>query len=237
MEAPAHAKTIASAAQQFLQRQKAQVSLGEITAGRFDTLQRCVHHFTQFIGGASGVNRVNGAMLEGYHTHLIEEMKANKWSVDYTQVFLIAAKQFVRWCYKTELIDNLPRNISDLRFKVEPKKIPTFAVDEVSLLLEHAVDRTKLFLLLMLNTGMTQKDISDLKPDEVDWIKGRIRRKRSKHKEDTAPEIEYPLWKPTFRLLKQFGNREGERVLTNEAGGPLKVVSWFSVKWKRRLSG
>ena len=47
----------------------------------------------------------------------------------------------------------------------------------------------------MLNCGMTQVDISDLHPSEVDWDRGRIRRKRSKTDDhEHVPTVDYPLW-------------------------------------------
>jgi len=224
MENP-HVKTLASAVDAFLTRSKTRVALGERSAGRYDTLQRCIHHFAKFVGGASGVNRVNGAMLEAYHSHLAEELQANKWSSEYAQFYIAVAKQFVRWCYQTELLDTLPRNLEskELNFSIKPKKIPTFTTEEVKSLLANATDRMRLYLLLMVNCGMTQKDISDLHPSEVDWTNGRIIRRRSKTRDKNTPTISYPLWKDTFRLLKRFGNREGERVLLNQDEKPLKT--------------
>jgi len=62
--------------------------------------------------------------------------------------------------------------------------------------------RTRLYILLMLNTGCTQVDISELKQSEVDWQRGRITRKRSKTaKHESAPVVEYPLWQETFVLI------------------------------------
>ena len=224
-EVPTTIKTIASAVDAFLVRQRAKVSASQITAGRYDTLQRCVNHFARFAGGKFGVNHINGAVLEAYHTHIMEEVGKN-WSADYAQTYMIAAKQFIRWLDHNELIDRLPRNIDskDLHFTIPQRKVKTFSVDEITTLLTNGPERTRLFLLMMLNIGATQKDISDLRPAEVDWTKGRIIRKRSKTgKSSSVPTIEYPLWKETFHLLQKFGQRHGERVLRNEDGGPLKV--------------
>jgi len=218
-------RTIAGAVDAFLVRQRARASAAQISAGRYANLQRCVKHFAQFIGGRFGVDRINGAVLEAYHTSIMEKV-GNGWSPEYAQSYMAAAKQFVRWLDHNELIDRLPRNIGskDLGITIPPHKIKTFAVEEIRTLLAHAPERTRLFLLLMLNIGATQKDISDLRPDEVDWTKGRIVRKRSKTRNSGGvPTIEYPLWSETFDLLRKYGEREGERVLRNEDGKPLKV--------------
>ena len=76
----------------------------------------------------------------------------------------------------------------------------------------------------MLNTGSTEKDLSDLLPAEVDWKKGTITRKRSKTaKHKGVPTVTYVLWKETFRLLQQERSSDAATVLVNHEGTPLKV--------------
>jgi integrase len=68
---------------------------------------------------------------------------------------------------------------------------------------------------------MTQVDVSDLHPSEVDWDEGRITRRRSKtEKKGTTPIISYVLWEATWALLKKFGHREGDHVLLTHNGRP-----------------
>jgi integrase len=218
---------------QFLERQKSKVALGKISAGRFDTLQRNAHHFAKFVGGTTGINSITGLTLVSYHDHLAQEKEANDWTWVYTEMFMRVARQFVQWCNDVDLMDRLPKNLNkeELRFAVPKPKINTFPIDEIKILLANAVDRTKLFLLLMMNTGMQQKDISDLTPDEVDWQTGRITRHRSKLK--NGPVISYPLWSKTFELLKKLGTREGDRVLTNEKGLQLKIEELVDGKLRK----
>ena len=73
----------------------------------------------------------------------------------------------------------------------------------------------------MLNCGMTQVDIADLQPREVDWIEGRIKRKRSKTDDhDHVPTVDYALWPRTRQLLEQFGHRAADRVLLTASNRP-----------------
>ena len=52
----------------------------------------------------------------------------------------------------------------------------------------------------MINCGMTQVDIADLQPKEVDWDRGRIRRKRSKTDDhEQVPTVDYALWPRTWQ--------------------------------------
>ena len=66
---------------------------------------------------------------------------------------------------------------------------------------------------------MTQADISDLKPEEIDWATGTITRRRSKtqHHEQT-PIVCYRLWRKTWTLLQQYGNRTGDHALLTKTG-------------------
>jgi integrase len=86
-----------------------------------------------------------------------------------------------------------------------------------------ASDRTKLYILLTLNTAMTQKDIADLTFDEIDWERGRIIRKRSKTRNsESVPTVSYRLWPETKDLLlKQRSKKSNGRVLLHARGEPL----------------
>jgi hypothetical protein len=82
---------------------------------------------------------------------------------------------------------------------------------------------------------MTQQDISDLHPAEVDWEAGRITRRRSKtEKEETTPIVCYVLWNETWNLLKKYGKRGGDQVLLTHTGRPW--VRDELVNGKRRRS-
>ena len=120
----------------------------------------------------------------------------------------------------------LPRNFDDpkLSIRVDHKEVETFSIEEVGTLLPACPDKTRLHLLLMLNRGMTQKDISDLHPKQINWKTGRIIRKRSKTGNwKSVPVVDYRLWPETFALLRQHRSKDPERVLLNARGGPLKI--------------
>ena len=66
---------------------------------------------------------------------------------------------------------------------------------------------------------MLQTDISDLRQDEVEWVEGRITRKRSKTSDkDDVPTVNYKLWPLTFDLLKMYRSDDPEIALLTEAG-------------------
>jgi integrase len=74
---------------------------------------------------------------------------------------------------------------------------------------------------LALNTGMTQKDLGDLAPNEIDWKAGTITRRRSKtRKQQNPPTVSYLLWRCTWDLLLKYAQRTGEHALLTEDGKP-----------------
>ena len=100
------------------------------------------------------------------------------------------------------------------------RKILTFTEAEIATLLGQASERTRLYILITLNTAMTQKDIADLDFSEVDWEQGRIIRKRSKTRSsDHVPLVNYKLWPETLKLLgKHRSCQRTGRVLLNARG-------------------
>ena len=97
-----------------------------------------------------------------------------------------------------------------------------FTVEQVRQFLSAAKGRVRLYLLLSLNCGYYQGDISDLRPDQVDWDRGHIRRKRSKTSGyESVREVDYPLWTETFNLLQRYRSSDPDHVLTTSHGTPL----------------
>jgi integrase len=89
------------------------------------------------------------------------------------------------------------------------------------LLLDAATGQLKLHLLLMLNTGCTQKDISDLRKDQLDLAIGTMKRRRSKTQNNKNTPLvllstvayntffvtKAPIQRPGFALVTQSGRR------------------------------
>jgi integrase len=118
---------------------------------------------------------------------------------------------------------NAPKNLQNrkFRFQGDQKSVAIMAPAEVKALIEAAPGQLKLHLLLMANCGYTQNDVAELRPDQVDWSEGRIKRKRNKtERHADVPEVDYKLWPPTFELLRKYGHREGNIVLLTKSGLP-----------------
>ena len=211
---------------------------GQMSEGRFDAYCRNIRAFTNWIGEDTSIDAIDEAKLEGFFTHLSARIGAGEYSPNYAHTLMMTAKQFISRLAELRLIP-LPGNIRSHRFRFNhsaPTKVETFTVDELRAMMkacEGVSDRTKLFVLLMLNCGMYQNDIAELHRDEVNWKQGTLTRARSKTRERNGPVVTYKLWPETFALLKQQRTAEGDLVLTTEEGNPL-VRYWIEDGKMRR---
>ena len=210
---------------------------GQMSEGRFDAYSRNIRAFVDWIGPETAIDAIDEAKLEGFFNYLSAKVGAEEYSPTYAHTLLMTAKQFISRLAEMKLIP-LPGNIRSRRFRFNHSaaaKIETFTVAEVRQLLEISAqfsDRTQLFILLMLNVGMYQNDIAELRQDEVNWKTGTLTRARSKTRERNGPVITYKLWPETFALLKKH-RATGELVLTTEEGNPL-VKYWLEDGKMRR---
>ena len=213
--------------EKFLKRKENQAKAGEVSVGRHYAIKLHLTHFQDWLGKDTSVKDIDGEVLVNFHTHVLEKATAKEWTKTTASHYMTTAKSFVRWLWQSNAIPTLPRILDGksqaLRITKSRPGIVTFTQDEIRVLLADASDRTKLYILLMLNCGMTQKDISDLLVSEVDWKEGRIIRKRSKTGDhENVPTVNYKLWPATFRLLQQERDAKSkDRVLVNSNGGPL----------------
>ncbi len=220
-------KTLQGNVDRFLAYKRQQVERGQLSAGRFDSIRVGLELFVSHCKAGCSIESVNTPVMSSYKDKLEGMVDDNKLRPHTAKDRLQSAKQFIKWAWEQELLD-LPRVIESREFTiaVPEQKIETFTTDEIRRLLDSGTEKTRLYLLLMLNLGATQQDISDLTQNEVDWKTGRVNRKRSKTRKrngKSVPTVDYKLWPETFRLLKKYRSKDTDLVLTNAKGTPLKV--------------
>ncbi len=212
--------SIGANVESFIALKRSRHDLGELSALRIQTLTQHLNHFQKFIGAETPITAITEETYIGYRASLITEIQAGKIGRATASDRLNCFKEFVRSLYQIER----PRNLDnrDLSIKIPAMEVATFTDEELKTLLDSTPEKFGLWLLLMLNCGMYQGDIAELKPCEVDWEKGTITRKRSKEKnQPNAPVVSYKLWDRTFALLKKYGKQQGDRVFSNRNGDPL----------------
>jgi len=220
-------QTVRAQVAAYVAAKQSAIAAGELSGGRAYTIQLHLDHFVSWLGGDTPVIEINGKILSDFRRELLQRVETNDWSRVTAKGRMGTIKGFVHWLWQMEAIPTMPRVLDAksraLQIGTPSASIVVFTLDEISTLLAEASDRTTLYILLMLNCGMTQKDIADLQMTEVDWERGYVTRKRSKTKDrENVPVVSYVLWPETLRLLKQERNRKATGlVLLNENEKPL----------------
>jgi integrase len=220
-------RTVGAYAEMWLERLRAKVAAGGMSANRCDINRRCLLHFTHHVGANADVTGVNEAAVEGFYLFCQGQValrlkdKSQGFSLAYAKDVFATARSFVRWLWESGTIE-LPRNLESrgFDFGAAGQKVRTWTPTEFQRVIGSAQPRLRPALLLMANCGMTQKDVSDLLDEEVDWVAGTVTRKRSKTRhEPNVPTVTYRLWPTTFVLLQK--HRSGQdRVLLTVEGKP-----------------
>jgi len=229
--------------QDFLDAKEAEVQAGEIQPTTFHSIRYGLKPFETWFGPDRLLEHIDANTLDLYRRHLIDQITKKKLSRRTAAGRLVVLKQFLRDRWRLERIKDLPRNIDDLSIEKRDKTPNPYTVEEVSQILALAQPRQKLYLLLMLNCGMTQVDIGTLHQHEV--IDGRIIRKRTKEvHEKNTPEVNYLLWTETKELLGVYLSKSKKGpALLNASGESLyraktangKLVKTDSIRlmWRR----
>lgn len=240
----------------FVSRKVKQCQAEHITIERVDKVRFDLNKFGDWFGRDRLVQEIDLSVIEAYYHWLLEEIMRKKkrksgsavpndggtfskdgkilskdgFSEFFANDLMVILKGFVRDLDEDGIIE-APKKIYNKRaFQIRRPKTTnkTVPIEDIRIILESAEveERTKLFVLLALNSGMYQKDISSLRQDEVDWLTGRIVRKRTKTRDcDNVPEAGYKLWNQTLTLLKKYRAPESnELVLLNRYGEPLRKI-------------
>ena len=210
-------RQIRSQIQSFLDHKEAQVIGKERSVGRWGSIKAHLDYLAKWLGEDQSIDVLNSAKVLDFYTYL---QKTKEIKSSYKRDIFATAKQFIQHLAELDLIP-FPGNLRSrsLTFAKQKRHIATFTVDELGTLLGASTDRTKLYILLAMNCGFTQIDLSDLTHEEIDWKEGRIIRQRSKTKtKKNTPIVNYPLWSETLRLLKQSatGPKSPSVLMTDE---------------------
>jgi integrase len=202
----------------FLEMLFARHNAGEIGVGEFSNARAGLVHFRDWMGCDHAVDAINAERWQSYYLYLIGADGPK--SVESRRKHFRYARNFLTWLDDLG-IQSVPPNLNrrQYRFKGGVKAVPSISTEVIQNTLRAARGQLKLHLLLMLNCGFTQQDVSDLQPSEVDWAQGRIRRKRSKTSDhDKVPFVDYLLWLETFTLLGRYRSNNPDHVLMTESG-------------------
>lgn len=249
-------RLVSLVARQYLNHQESRVSeervRGSISQSRLVSLRYFLQPFIQHCDGLS-VSKITAETLNSYREVLLQAAQVDGVSAHSTYQRFAVAKNFLKWCWEFEKINQLPRNTQSALSYGCPKpdrllhfnwKTSKGAVSEVQTLIEACKQKDpflELYVLLGLNCGFLHKDISDLRMNEARWKRSgqpaAIERLRSK----SNCFSRHLLWGRTLELLKQYAKgryNSPDRVFARADGvTPLitQTGDRYSVPIKHRL--
>ncbi len=205
--------------------------------GTYHSAKQWLSVFTSWIAPNLSVTDINEPLWEKFFVYLSDKVAKGEYSPATAKDYLGAARAFIINRWEKGFIKDRPRNLNsrDLVFTIPIRDPIVFSVEEVKRMLEAATGRCRLYILLALNCGMYPKDIATLGQAEVDWVSGRIVRKRTKTRDRSknVPKVDYHLWTATFALLKEHRSNHPDIALLNEDGNSLWSEEDKDGKWMR----
>ena len=229
-----HPQTVGHQVQRFLKFKEKQVEGGVVTARTWGTLNERLEKFVTWIKPGTHVSTIDGTTLTGFYEWLLSQ---KNWGQLRRKGVFTVARQWIRWAWRQDDVELevLPRNINSDEFVFlahldesgVTRKSRTdllWSVDVFHEVLNLMPDDFKLYLILMLNCGFTNSDLTKLAKSEVRLDEGRIVRQRTKTRRHRHPPVvNYVLWTRTLDLLRSHWSDHPSLVLTNRAGNPLGV--------------
>tara|TARA_R110002095_G_scaffold189106_1_gene166570 strand:+ start:340 stop:1866 length:1527 start_codon:yes stop_codon:yes gene_type:complete len=198
----------------YLQAKGNQAMSGQIEISTYTDAVERLGKARTFFGDDYPINQIDSEAVKKYHSYLLSSKFANKRL--YFQYF----KTFVKYAVNEDGcgLENFPnaflspllvfRQVTKAKTDMAKKKHEKlWTKSDIKKLLSKeskVPQRFQCWILLMLNCGMTQSDLNDLKRDEIDLVKGRIVRIRKKaQKYPNPPVVNYKLWDVTKDLLEK----------------------------------
>lgn len=212
-------KTVAGLVKAWLANKEVEMRAGQLAPKRFDNLKYEMRSIESAMGSQTAVSRIDEQTVDRVYQYFMTAIADRKLARETAKTRWGLFRGLIRFGWTRRLYE-LPRNLDERSINSPPKTVPNWTVAEIKRTVAASSGQLRLALLLMLNIGAYQKDISDLQDDEVNWIDGTITRKRSKTKDHKdAPTVTYRLWPETFALLKKFRSGK-ETVLMTGDGRP-----------------
>ncbi len=229
--------TVEDFGEKYLQSCFTRYERGEISATWLEKIRISVCHFVDYLQTDLPLSKLNEMHLDDYRNYTLSlpisaatDKSISPWTA---KSRLDIVKLMIKWGYQMALIETLPRNLDGYaKITIPEPTVNRFSREEINTLYSAASERTKMFMLLGLNCGMGQTDISSLRNSEIQMSENRIVRKRTK----TGIHCEFALWPLTVEMLKIHGNLDGkpnDRVFLSKSGHPLVREYFVDDKFKR----
>ena len=221
----------------FLKQKQAEVNTGDITPTRLSDLKSRLREFREYFKSKS-IKTITERDISRFALDQSKRVARGDIGVSSLGQDYKAIRQFFTWCWKNRLINERPRNMDELSVTIKKKKLEFFTPADIQKLFAN-LDRElpvawrtrkdgstdysvlRATMILALNCGYTQQDVSTLKVEDCSFSTrpARILKNRSK----TDVPMNHLMWNETKRLLKDAckGKSKKDLVFTRPDGRPL----------------
>ena len=116
------ANTVGGNIDVFLASKKTDAKMGTIEVGSYDILVHRLNYFRTYCGNISIIT-LTAKTLVSFVSYLKNKIIEKKISQSYGEGIMTTTKSFLRWLWKNEILEDLPRNIDDLHITAETEEI------------------------------------------------------------------------------------------------------------------
>lgn len=192
-------KIIAELVKQYLKHVDQRRLRKEITLSAVKSQQRGLKTFVEFAKGKAFGNELEvSRLITEYRQKLDKKMYEGVYKPNTVNDKTKFLKQFIKWCHKNYHLDEIPRSLDDVGRNVPVKKSgQPITPDELRVLWHGADDEMRCFILLGVNCGFKNSDISSLRASDL--VDGRLICYRGK----TGVPMNYKLMPETLQLIKK----------------------------------
>jgi len=231
-------RLVKTAIRKFLKFKQGEVNSKQITPSRLKSLEYSLVPFEDHFGDRE-LDKITEADITRYHNLMSKRVSRDEIKPSTLDSYFRAVRQFIIWAWESRLLKEQPRNMRTLKVKVQKQKILVFSKKEIQDLYagigKHnlhprwqsrsgpQVDHTilKAAILLGLNCGYTQMDISTLRVRDCEFNRKppRIDKRRNK----SGVPMQHLMWIQTRDFLKDQckDKNPDDLVFTREDGKPI----------------
>jgi len=215
---PPEGQSISDHMDRWLAGEYRRYEAGEITEVAYKSKAKGIKTFREMVKGQGFENPMQVERLLGEYRALLLGMLASHVYTGHTVndkgKFL---RQFIQWCYKNRVLEEMPRCLEDVVKRVAVNKGgKPLTVDQIQKLWQAAGARMRCFIALGLNCGFKNSDIAGMHTNDLE--DGRLIGYRGK----TGVPMNYKLWPVTQQLIalcrQDKGGKSDERLFTTTHG-------------------
>jgi hypothetical protein len=198
---------------QFLSLRDVEVKAGELSRAGYDQCKWCLDSFRDWLSPTLPVESIDSTRWVEWYKH-VQGLDKAAWT---KKKLFSYPKSFLSWLVEQGLIPAfVSLHAKRYKFSISRKEEDPLTLERVREIVSKAQGIMLLHLLLMLNCGFSQKDISDLRSSE--YADGRLVRARSKTQKKGTRVVSWKLWPSTRELLDENKQVAGERLLLTTKG-------------------